>query len=100
MRELNIVAAGVARVEHRREGRQHLTNCYHVRTTSLHPQRAGRMVAADLRPPCADVEDGRLRAATPGRNGAAAVTADLRPNPETSTDTPPPPLPIAAPTAV
>ena len=29
-----------------------------------------------------------MRAATPGRTGAAAVAADLRPNPETSTDTP------------
>ena len=73
-------AAGIVRVEHRHDGHQHLTNRYHVRTTNPHPQTRRS-------------ESGRMRAATPGRTGAATVAADLRPNPEIPTDTPPPPTP-------
>jgi hypothetical protein len=78
MREL--VAAGIVRVEHRHDGLQHLTNRYHVRTTNPHPQTRRS-------------DSGRTHAATPGRTAAATVAADLRPNPEISTDTAPPPTP-------
>jgi hypothetical protein len=92
MREL--VSAGIVRVEHRHDGRQHLTNRYHVGTTNPQPQTrrsdSGRSLAAT---PDRPFEGGRMRAATPGRTSAATVAADLRPNPEIPTDTPPPPTP-------
>ena len=77
MRQLT--EAGIVRVEHRRSGKQFLSNRYHVRTTG--PAHA----TAD--------GSGRIFAATPGRTSAARVAADVRPNPETLTDKPHPPSP-------
>ena len=50
MRELE--AQRIVRVEHRRRGRENLTNRYHLRTTDPSRRSRGvRTVAADLRPP-------------------------------------------------
>lgn len=88
MKEL--VALGAVRVERRRDGRQNLTNLYHVRTTD--PGRTdaatsdvvgpGRSVAA---------RTGPARAATAGRADAAAPAAVVRPDPEHVTEKKPPP---------
>jgi len=112
MKEL--VAAGVVRVEHRRDGQRYLSNRYHVRTSSPFPleaaaasagsrrtaatplpQEGGRSSAATSASPAG----GRSDAATPGRGSAAGVAADVRPDREVlteSTPPPPPPRPIAA----
>ncbi len=114
MRQL--VDAGLVRVEHRKTGKQYLSNRYHVRTSSPFPAgdsqggRGGRTSAASptkLTPGSAttDVarggrtstatpipEGGRTDAATPGRSSAGRVAADVRHDREISTErTPPPP---------
>lgn len=86
MKEL--VAMGAVSVEHRKDGRQRLTNRYHVRT-----HRPGRKFAAT---PSDAAGGSRTDAARGGRRNAAGVAAKLRPNPEqltqsSSTQTPPPP---------
>ncbi|GAA4972507.1 helix-turn-helix domain-containing protein [Kineococcus glutinatus] len=115
MREL--VAAGIVRVEHRRSGQQYLSNRYHVRTSGPlpleEPSRGGRTSAAtsarDSSPRRGGRADaatgdrtdaatpGRGSAVTPGRAGAGRVAADVRHDPEPSTQsTPPPPASPAA----
>ena len=82
-----LVEADVVRVEHRRCDGVFLANRYHVRTTgpSGGGGRTSAATAASL------TEGGRNIAATGGRRTAAGVAADLRPNPEDSTQSTPPP---------
>jgi hypothetical protein len=87
MKEL--VAAGAVVVERRRDGKQNLTNLYHVRTSG--PGRtapatsstAGRGRTGAATPPA--------RAATSGRTPAATPAASLRPDPQPPTEEHPPP---------
>ncbi len=118
MRQL--VDAGLVRVEHRKAGKQYLSNRYHVRTSSpfaaSHRQASegGRTSAATPTEPgqvsttdgqgggrrsaATPVrEGGRTDAATPGRISAGRVAADLRPDREISTERTPPPTPPAEP---
>jgi Helix-turn-helix domain len=106
--------AGLVRVEHRRAGRQNLSNRYHLRTTNpaLDDSRRGtgdRTSAAttDGAKGCARTRiepssrrfaatPGRDPAPTPGRTGAVRVAAQPRHDREISTDTPPPPAPAAS----
>ncbi len=87
MKEL--VAAGAVLVERRRDGKQNLTNRYHVRTSG-----PGRTAAAASP---ASTGSGTIAAAcsapaaTPGRIITATPAAPLRPDPESSTDEHPPP---------
>ncbi|MEP7034403.1 MAG: hypothetical protein ABI934_02380, partial [Actinomycetota bacterium] len=86
-----LTEAGIVRVEHRRSGEQFLSNRYHVRTSGpaqLAPEIGSRTSAATPESP--EMGD-RTSAATPGRDSAARVAADVRPNPEILTDKPPPP---------
>ena len=89
----SLVDAGVVRVERRRDGRQNLTNRYHVLTSdptlAQTPRSGGGRTSAAT--PQGPDGGGRNSAATPGRTSAARVAADLRPDPEPSTETPPPP---------
>ncbi|RKS79934.1 hypothetical protein CLV35_0351 [Motilibacter peucedani] len=105
MRELE--SALVVRVERRHDGRQNLTNRYHLRTSNpglAAPERGrsggGRSSAATpsrlpqggrtgAATPSRLPQGGRTVTATPGRRSAARVAADVPPNPETSTETPP-----------
>jgi hypothetical protein len=105
MRDLE--TAGLVRVEHRRRGRENLTNRYHVRTTN--PTEKPRPTAADEKPTGtdptpADADGGSRRSAatrTTAATGRAAargtdaarVAADLRPNRKQVTQSPPPPTP-------
>ncbi len=98
LREL--VSAGMVRVEHRRRGEQYLSNRYHVRTSAplgqeqLEPEPfGGRRSAAT---PAQSVGGGRVRAATPGRTAAATLAAQVRPDPEASTQSTPPPPPASS----
>jgi hypothetical protein len=88
MKEL--VALGAVVVERRHDGKQNLTNLYHVRTTG-----PGRTTAATSRRPRAGRTDaaGGLpdRAATPGRSRAVTPAAAKRPDPESLTQEQPPP---------
>ena len=101
---------GLLRVEHRRAGRQNLTNRYHLTTTDPNGSRStsGRTSAptppATLQvDPDAPVGEGRgsagsrTFAATPdasgGRSSAGRVAAEPRPDPEKTTQEPPPPTP-------
>ncbi|MCI2238121.1 helix-turn-helix domain-containing protein [Paenibacillus sp. TRM 82003] len=115
-----LVDAGIVRVEHRRNGQQNLTNRYHVRTSppaldgaaeggrgsaatrteTASQTPGGRTDAATVdeeiggRTPAAT--GGRATAATPGRAPAGRVAADVRHDPEFSTQsTSPPPAPAA-----
>ena len=98
LRELS--GAGIVRVEHRRTGRVNLSNRYHLRTTPPRANGGSRKSAAT--PTDASARDrngapapGRIFAATPGRNPAATVAAQVRPNPKVSTQRqPPPPGPV------
>ena len=94
LRELS--AAGIVRVEHRRNGRVNLSNRYHLRTTPPGTKGGSRKSAAT--PTDASARDrngaptpGRTCAATRGRNPAGGVAAQLRPNPKVSTQEQPPP---------
>ncbi len=102
MRQL--VDARLVLVEHRKAGKQYLSNRYHLRTSSpfpaadSQPSRGGRISAATPTEPGkhstkTDVAGGgRIFAATPGRSSAGRVAADVRPDREVSTErTPPPP---------
>jgi hypothetical protein len=105
MRDLETI--GLVRVEHRRRGRENLTNRYHVHTNP--PAERQAPSAVDQPAPVADqaaneAEGGGRRSAatrtaaatgTPAARGTAAarVAADLRPNPKQETDSPPPPTP-------
>jgi hypothetical protein len=80
LREL--VGIGAVVIEHRRHGRQNLTNRYHLMNT---PPGARRGTVADT--------PGRTDAATPGRTDAATLAAKMRPNPVVPTQTTPPPSP-------
>lgn len=102
MRQLT--EAGIVRVEHRRAGEQFLSNRYHVRTTAPAPTRssssstahqptAGRGGRVSAATPETPDMGGRTSAATSGRESAATVAVDVRPNPEILTDKPPPPTP-------
>ena len=87
-RELS--AAGIVRVEHRRTGRVKLSNGYHLRTTPPGANGGSRKSAATPTNPGAGDRDcaptpGRTSAVTPGRNPAGMVAAELRPDPEVST---------------
>jgi Helix-turn-helix domain len=103
-----LVDAGLVRVEHRRAGRQNLSNRYHLRTTDPALPDAGgtgdRTSAAitDGTTACARTSEeescrrsaatpGRDPAPTPGRTGAVRVAAQPRHDREIPTDTPPPP---------
>jgi hypothetical protein len=106
MRQL--VEAGMVRVEHRRAGRQFLSNRYHVRTSApfaspieAPPARGSRTSAATAADASGTSDRGRTDAArsgrgseaTPGRTSAATVAEHLRPDRETPTQRrqPPPP---------
>ena len=91
MREL--VGVGAVAIEHRSNGRQQLTNRYHVRThrPAATDNEDSRIFAAT---PVAAASPGRTDQATPGRIPAGTPAANLRPNPESFTqNTPPPPPP-------
>ena len=98
LRELS--STGIVRVEHRRAGRVNLSNRYHLRTTPARANGGSRGSAAT--PTDASARDrngaatpGRAFAATPGRNPAGGVAAEVRPNPEVVTQRqPPPPAPV------
>ena len=98
LRELS--STGIVRVEHRRTGRVNLSNRYHLRTSPPRANGGSRNSAATPTNPCAGDRDGdatpsRTSAATPGRNPAGGVAAQLRPNPKVSTQRqPPPPTPV------
>ncbi len=90
MKEL--VALGAVVVERRHDGKQNLTNRYHVRTTA--PGRSGAARSAASRVGLTDAAGAApSRAATPGRSPAATPAAATRPNPESLTqELPPPPV--------
>jgi len=94
-----LVAIGAVVVERRRQGKEFLSNRYHLRTVRPGPAASsgggGRKSAAT--PPTEG--GGRNSAATPGRTDAATLAADLRPDPvvPTQEQTPPPPSPPPAP---
>lgn len=102
-----LVAIGAVTIEHRRAGRQNLTNRYHVRITApgsaapAHPAAAA--AAPTGRNPAATpagrrdaaTPPGRSPAATPGRTDQATVAAPARPDPEVLTEEQPPPAPPA-----
>lgn len=101
-----LVAIGAVVVEHRRSGRQNLTNRYHLRSTppgdDAGVRPAGPQAPTGGRSPAATAMDAatqiraagpaRTVAATPGRVPAASVATPVRPNPEvlTESNTPPP----------
>ena len=96
LRELS--STGIVRVEHRRTGRVNLSNQYHLRTSPPGKNGGSRNSAATPINPGAGDRDGdaapsRSSAATPGRNPAGRVAAQLRPNPEVLTQEQPPPPP-------
>jgi Helix-turn-helix domain len=104
--------AGMVRVEHRRAGRQNLSNRYHVRTTdptlglggtgertSAATTDGGKACTGTRAEPVSRrsaATPGRDPAPTPGRTGAVRVAAQPRHDRKISTDTPPPPSPAAA----
>ena len=101
MRELEEI--GAVHVEHRYSHGQRLTNLYHLKATrgsdssAVTTARGGRKFAAtpDVEATSTSVAGeggGRTDAARGGRNDAAGVAANLRPNPEhfTQTETPSP----------
>ncbi len=75
-----LVGIGAVGVERRRRDGRNLTNRYLLMATPPHARPAGGAAGGG----------GRKNAATPGRSGAATLAADLRPNPESSTENPPP----------
>lgn len=86
MREL--VSIGAVVVERRTDGRRHLTNLYHVRTTApgrtpAATQTSGRGAAAPV---------GRTDAAPPASAAAASPAAEPRLNPDVLTESSPPPI--------
>ena len=89
MKEL--VECGAVVVERRRDGRQNLTNRYHVRTSG-----GSRTSSATPSATTADAPGlaagGPARSPTPGRTGAATPAASVRPDPDSLTQTTPPPL--------
>ena len=88
MKEL--VALGAVRVERRHDGKQNLTNLYHLRTTD--PSRADAATPAAARPGRADAAGGEaVPAAPPGRRRAATPAAPVRHDPEPLTQKQPPP---------
>ena len=88
MKEL--VTLGAVRVERRHDGKQNLTNLYHVRTTD--PGRADAATPAAARPGRADAAGDRPKpAATPGRRRAVSPAAPVRHDPEPLTQKQPPP---------
>ena len=90
MKEL--VALGAVRVERRRDGRQNLTNLYHLRTTDPGRTDAATPVGAAPGRTLA-ARPGPIPAATPGRTDPAAPAAVVRPDPEHVTqEKPPPPI--------
>jgi hypothetical protein len=88
MRELQ--SHRIVRVEHRRRGREHLTNRYHLRTTN--PARDPRALRTDHGAPSV-VTSTRSAPAPSGGGRAARVAAEVRPDREQLTETPPPPTP-------
>lgn len=105
LREL--VELGAVRVEHRRDGKQHLSNLYHLITDApgdpaQAPDGSGRIAAAtppssapQTRPTTSNTTPqpdgaGRARAATGPRTDAAGMAAPMRPDPEAPTQTTPP----------
>ncbi|WP_432561769.1 helix-turn-helix domain-containing protein [Kineococcus sp. SYSU DK003] len=103
-----LVDAGIVTVERRRNGAQNLTNRYYLATQppalreQPTQQQSGRTSAAT--PTVDTVVDSGLHvlgghdsAATPSRESAAGVAAEVRPDPKSSTQstTPPPPTPPA-----
>ena len=97
-----LVGIGAVVVEHRRSGRQNLTNRYHLRSTAPDesaptgptPARpaSGRSVAATPSGRIRATTPPPVRAATPGRIAAATLAASVRPDPKvlTESNTPPP----------
>jgi hypothetical protein len=94
---------GAVHVEHRYAGGQRLTNLYHLKATRGHVPSVGTREGGSRKSAATpEVEDavvtvrleggGRTDAARGGRNDAAVVAANLRPNPEhpTHTETPSP----------
>jgi len=81
-----LVAIGAVAVERRRQGKEFLSNRFHLRTArpGATPSSGG---------------GGRNSAATPGRTDAATLAADLRSDPvvPTQEQTPPPPSPPTSP---
>jgi hypothetical protein len=85
MKEL--VVAGAVVVERRRDGKQNLTNRYHVRTSEPGRRNAATSVAGRT----AAAGAGLNPAATPARKPAARTAASTRPDPEHVTQEQPPP---------
>ena len=92
----DLVGVGAVVVEHRYEGRQRLTNRYHLRTSR--PRSGGGRT--DAATPAEPEAPGRTDAATRttagrggGRTDAAGVAAPMRHDRESSTETTPPPPP-------
>jgi hypothetical protein len=97
MKEL--VSLGAVAVEHRYDGKQRLTNRYHVRTAN--PGRTDAATPSGSRSSSSGgrsdaARGGRGGAGSPGRTDEAGVAAHMRHDPEhvtqsSSTQTPPPP---------
>ena len=97
-----LVGIGAVVVEHRRSGRQNLTNRYHLRSTppgddapAAHTRagaRGGRIRAATAGGLVRAAAPAPIAAATPGRIRSASLAAAVRPDPEVPTEsrTPPP----------
>lgn len=98
---IELVAIGAVRVERRRQGRQNLTNRYHLMSTPPGTRRQQTPSRPQRSTPAASAvtaRGGRKDAATPGPTSAATVAAGMRPDPGASTErTPPPPSPSPAP---
>lgn len=82
MKEL--VAAGAVLVERRRDGRQNLTNRYHVRTSG--PGRTAAAASSACTGSSALAAASSTPAATPGRTSTATPAAGSRPDPESPTE--------------
>jgi hypothetical protein len=87
MKEL--VAAGAVVVERRRDGKQNLTNRYHVRTSG--PGRTDAATSSAGARGRSNAGTGQVRAATPDRTDPATPAAAMRPDPEPLTQEQPPP---------
>ena len=104
MREL--VDIGAVHVQHRYAGGQRLTNLYQLKAVRGRPadevgsRKAAATPGPDQAAPSVPIDGGgRTDAARGGRNAAAGVAANLRPNPEHLTQTETSSLPPGAPTA-